>query len=1173
MDIMHAVDDTTQGQLDLVEKKRFDSFRLGKAPVASSRPRSFHGRPRSRNTSISSLSAISVSTSSTSVKFMNDMSPTSVTHPVGPSKRPTSRPTSHHRRQSSVSTRRESAEVMGKALSDLPPSIAEDNINLGDKDSVRRQALWALEGKSSVGDYSKVEIPELGTPEIERRIFEFPSKPSFPPGPGMGFGGGINSLVGKRDSFGKSTFPSSSTKDQLDTLLEEEEEEEEEVGEVASLTSREADAQACEVRPVTISVITPSPAPARHRPVGLSLRPLSLTPDAVVSYTSGNLPTPVSTPRSTGLKSLTLANPALSEGKDNQSTHDPTSASKCNSLNSDVERRRSMSPATVLARRSSISYISSDSPRCAAASLPTPEMTPTSTSSRYRYSASSTDSDLAREPLSSSEQHFLVKQHSALLARIEDLERALSARPRSRRTSYASDISTSVSISSSEPSDEILQLVADLKAERDELKKDVDGWRVRVSDLDKQVGVLANRVDMERREAWVARERVGLLQVEKSSLERELTAQRVLVEESQERYSAAKQELEALQGKCERLEQEVEQSRKYPAEIAALQAELAQERSKREAYERELENAGLLATPTPNSFEFKVTPLRNRSFGFMSVGSESSFTDVESVDETSFRNEKILKAVAEEDEDHDDELARYEEENESDVSLESPDGSSVGSFEELRRSVRDLTIDVPTASTISRVVLSASPSPLPSPSPSPVFDEPVRPTHSRRNSLSKAWTFPKGPQVQVSRRKDSVDRFFGCLEDLDASPPLSSSGVQSDKGAFSSSFTLGIEDDDLPPFLLPSDVGTVVSEETFKLDVGTVVSEETFKLDVLYEEDESEEHNEKQTDEDAASEIEGEEVEGGIRFTFSPPSKADEAPSFSAPCFHEADGAEPAPFTFPQQRVSQESVQQPTDQSTRSPPSLLRKVSTPSGIPRSTRIPSAIPLATKASPPKPAVPEYPISVSGSLRYFTPPSKRGGVMPSCIPHRSPSSPSPTRIGTPTRSRCMTPVTFIPHSLARQGSSTAKAKPNGSNGSTVSVVAGAPSRSCDECSFFQPGPSDMTNSSLSYQLPTDTSPTCDGSKQCSTTTSPSVPSSLFSPRLSLLTNFISASGLPWSPRCNSDSPLLPDHSDNVPAMSTGRKERGFVSKEKQLEALRARMEEERKLKLRSGGVLNL
>jgi hypothetical protein len=64
---------------------------------------------------------------------------------------------------------------MGVALPELPVSHSDDNINLGDKDSVRRRALWALEGKPDV-PYSKVEIPELSELsglDAEKKVFEF----------------------------------------------------------------------------------------------------------------------------------------------------------------------------------------------------------------------------------------------------------------------------------------------------------------------------------------------------------------------------------------------------------------------------------------------------------------------------------------------------------------------------------------------------------------------------------------------------------------------------------------------------------------------------------------------------------------------------------------------------------------------------------------------------------------------------------------------------------------------------------------------------------------------------------------------------------------------------------------------------------------------------------------
>lgn len=56
-------------------------------------------------------------------------------------------------------------------LPDLPASSSDDNIK--DKDSVRRRALWALEGKQNDASFSKVEIPELSSPEVEKKMVDF----------------------------------------------------------------------------------------------------------------------------------------------------------------------------------------------------------------------------------------------------------------------------------------------------------------------------------------------------------------------------------------------------------------------------------------------------------------------------------------------------------------------------------------------------------------------------------------------------------------------------------------------------------------------------------------------------------------------------------------------------------------------------------------------------------------------------------------------------------------------------------------------------------------------------------------------------------------------------------------------------------------------------------------
>jgi hypothetical protein len=49
----------------------------------------------------------------------------------------------------------------------------EDNASLGDKDSIRRRALMALEGNSELGSFSTMALPDLGTPEPAKPEFSF----------------------------------------------------------------------------------------------------------------------------------------------------------------------------------------------------------------------------------------------------------------------------------------------------------------------------------------------------------------------------------------------------------------------------------------------------------------------------------------------------------------------------------------------------------------------------------------------------------------------------------------------------------------------------------------------------------------------------------------------------------------------------------------------------------------------------------------------------------------------------------------------------------------------------------------------------------------------------------------------------------------------------------------
>ncbi|KAF8631176.1 hypothetical protein AX15_002513 [Amanita polypyramis BW_CC] len=516
MENKHVIRDSAND--DAEERQRFDSFKLGKGlPSSFKGHKPGHSRSHSRNTSISSVSSLSLPLSRQSITLTDDVLCPSSGSPPEQGLVPSTRRNSHHRRRSSVSTRHESAEMMGMSLPDLPPSHTEDNVNLGEKDSIRRRALWALEGKPDVS-YSKVEIPELSTPQMEKIMSEFPTKPSFPPGSGM------SNLLNKRDSF-KLLSSASSTKDQLHTLVEEEEEDDD------GGSSSPNDPNTAESLPVS-NEISLLPALIRPRPTSLHLRPLSLTPEKL-SVARAQVPSPLSTPTPrNGLRSFSLSTSTCEESTNRNL--------KYRSFNFPPRSHPNDDRPT---RRSSISYITSSSGVAANhTGLPTPEATPNHKEQHFSWTESLKNlnedefflpnSTQARR-LSASEQHFLIKSHNALLTRITDLERALSLRMSSgalysrntRPASLASDISLSsdqTSTTLGEPNDEILQLLADLKAERDEYKRDVDAWRERVNEMDNKLATMAKRVEVEGREAWIARSRVSLLASEKATLEKTL---------------------------------------------------------------------------------------------------------------------------------------------------------------------------------------------------------------------------------------------------------------------------------------------------------------------------------------------------------------------------------------------------------------------------------------------------------------------------------------------------------------------------------------------------------------------------------------------------------------------------------------------------------------------------
>ena len=740
---------------------------------------------------------------------------------------------------------------------------------------------------------------------------------------------GLSGLSNIRDSF--SSRVTSSIKDQLHTLVEEEEEEEEPVSPPSTLPSES-------------SAVIGSPSPARHRPAGLNLRPLSLSPDRLMSAAAAELPTPESAATPTkpaGLKSLTLtSSPSListSPASDGvlakatalhrrsvivPPTH-PSSSAQFFRRASVTESTSSTSsdPFDVPRKRSSISYKSSFH------GLPTPELTPT-TEGRPLIGS---DIDWARHPSLTNEQQFLYQSQAALVARISELERTLSSRSQTRPISFAASDS---SLSDAEPSDEMLRLIADLKAERDELKRDIDGWRTRVADLEKQKGALALRVDMERREAWIARERLSLLEVEKRAAVR-------AAEESDSAVKGLRAELATGKSDLQAMREEAERSKEIAYELERVRAELAEERRLREDLEKSLEELSVLKTPTP------VGPIRR----MMSIDSMSSATDVDSLDEHTMSGSE-LKAVQEVDEDEEyseqeNDLMGYEDEEEGDEILTSHHGSSFGSLE-----------DIPCSQ-----LVASSPSQTPSPTPLP--------THTRQASLSREWSFPAKAAPQSQHPPEEVDRFFGCLEDMGDSPPIPAVLPPEATSPFTKGFfgVVDEEGDEMPPFVLPADVGVEVESPPPPVEVDSTHS----GLSVVPEEDEE------YADADAEDVFVGEEDEGGIKFTFEIPSSftsTTTTPTTRKPVpFCEVaseDEDDTSMFTFPV--VSRKSA---------SPPS-------PSAIPRATVLKRFEGSAKPSSSPRttPSPPAAASSKHGARPQFLPHlTKTIAAPPTFIPQPS------------------------------------------------------------------------------------------------------------------------------------------------------------------------------------------
>jgi hypothetical protein len=511
----------------------------------------------------------------------------------------------------------------------------------------------------------------------------------------------------------------------------------------------------------------------------------------------------------------------------------------------------------------------------------------------------------------------------------------------------------------------MFQLISDLKAERDELSKDIEGWRVRVSDLDKQVGMLARRIEIERREAWVARERSGLLEIEKKGLENAFAAKSVEVREALENCKAAMAECHDVKQECEWLREELQRMQEIEDECERAKSALAEEQKRREELE-----AAVLAAKSTDVIVVDDPPAYSRgkrTLGFPSIDSEA--TDVGSVDEF----QSSLKSVAEEGEELSDEetneLSGYEDED--DTTFQSRQGSSVSSLEEVVQSAT-FGIDKPAAPTSFSV--------------SDSLTSDVVAGHTRRGSLVKAWTFATG--TLASRRETEVDKFFGCLEDSDDSVSLEDTAcidIHGDSGRTLFSQSLSGDDDDFPPFLLPKHVGFEILEERLLLDP-------------VLEEDEEDELD--RDDDTLQDDFLGEVVEGGIVFKFTPPEDLDVSSEVQTPrpgplkqnsrvfeTLRDDKDENIVPFkpphmaapltTPPKPLIAQSTAAKVDDSSTifQTPIRKSTTTSSPSSIPRSVSLRTYTP--TQSTSERCVITRKPFNA-------TPPDKREGTIPTSIP---------------------------------------------------------------------------------------------------------------------------------------------------------------------------------------------
>lgn len=338
-------------------------------------------------------------------------------------------------------------------------SIQDDGLKESTKVDMHLRALLALEGRSS--NATSPLTSSFGFSKVELPDFGADVEKKSDPSALSKLPFTVNnSLAGKRDSFGKLLTPTSGPKKELQTLLEEDE------GDDFGNES-----------------VVPVPAP-RHRPRSLNLR-------ASMIKASSSLPTPSPTPgsRTPKLKSLTLANATVTTPpKNTQRRQSALVTSTSSPMLSTLEIENTRIQRSISYRRT----VDTEASLC----LPThPQVLTPSPSPTYEHH---------RRSLSPTE--FLAQSHTSLLvARIGELEAALGRM-------------ASPSPANTEPSEELLEMLSDLKTERDQLKRSLDELLARYTDQEKELAILGRHLDKEKRDGWTSKEKLSRAEAEKGEL-------------------------------------------------------------------------------------------------------------------------------------------------------------------------------------------------------------------------------------------------------------------------------------------------------------------------------------------------------------------------------------------------------------------------------------------------------------------------------------------------------------------------------------------------------------------------------------------------------------------------------------------------------------------------------